>query len=102
MNGDEMLLKLADHQKRIEALEEADEKHIAFRREYYQDRESRIRREALLDAKLDNIQKDLAKVLAWQETLVNKPAKRWEGLVEKGIWAVCAAVITFILSKVGL
>lgn len=34
--------------------------------------------------------------------LEEKPAKRWDGLVEKIIWAVVGAVITFILAKVGL
>lgn len=31
-----------------------------------------------------------------------KPGKRWEGLVEKALWAVCAAVIAFLLGRVGL
>lgn len=36
------------------------------------------------------------------DALESKPAKRWEGLVEKAVWAVCAAVITFLLGRVGL
>lgn len=31
-----------------------------------------------------------------------KPAKRWEALVEKVIWAVVAAVVGFLLAKIGL
>lgn len=31
-----------------------------------------------------------------------KPAKRWDGLVEKLIWAVAAAVVGFLLAQVGL
>lgn len=34
--------------------------------------------------------------------LESKPAKRWDGLVEKAIWAVVAAVIAFLLAKIGL
>lgn len=34
--------------------------------------------------------------------LETKPAKRWEGLVDKVIWAVAAAVVGFILAKIGL
>lgn len=34
--------------------------------------------------------------------LSEKPAKRWESLVEKTIWAVCAAVIAFLLGRIGL
>lgn len=31
-----------------------------------------------------------------------KPGKRWESIVEKTIWAVCAAVIAFLLAQLGL
>lgn len=34
--------------------------------------------------------------------LENKPAKRWETLADKALWSVCAAVIGFILAKLGL
>ena len=36
------------------------------------------------------------------EALEAKPGKRWESIVEKAIWAVCAAVIAFLLGRVGL
>lgn len=36
------------------------------------------------------------------QSLKDKPSKRWEGLVEKALWAVAAAVITFLLSRIGL
>ncbi len=29
-------------------------------------------------------------------------ARRWEGLADKAIWAVFAAVIAFLLAKIGL
>lgn len=34
--------------------------------------------------------------------LEQKPAKRVDGLIDKIIWAVCAAVITFLLARLGL
>lgn len=34
--------------------------------------------------------------------LEEKPAKRVDGLVDKIIWAVCAAVISFLLTRIGL
>ena len=36
------------------------------------------------------------------KSLKEKPAKRWESLVEKIIWGVVGAVLTFILAKGGL
>lgn len=36
------------------------------------------------------------------EALEAKPGKRWESIAEKAIWAVVAAVIAFLLGRVGL
>lgn len=46
----------------------------------------------------DTVEKLDSKVTA----LENKPAKRWEGLADKALWTVCAAVIGFILARLGL
>lgn len=31
-----------------------------------------------------------------------KPAKRWDAIVDKAIWAVLASIIAFVLARVGL
>ena len=36
------------------------------------------------------------------EALEQKPAKRWESFVDKVIWAVAAALITYGLAQLGL
>lgn len=36
------------------------------------------------------------------EELKEKPAKRWEGLVDKIVWAIAAALIGFALAQIGL
>ena len=36
------------------------------------------------------------------EELEEKPGKRWESIVEKIIWAIAAAVIAFLLGRIGL
>lgn len=46
----------------------------------------------------DTVDKLDGKVTALEQ----KPAKRWDGLVEKAIWAVVAAVIAFLLGRLGL
>ena len=45
---------------------------------------------------------NIKKVLAKQEACELKPGKRWDAIVDKAIWAVLAAVIAFVLAKVGL
>ena len=36
------------------------------------------------------------------ETLEQKPAKRWEALVDKALWAVAGALIAYVLTQLGL
>jgi predicted nuclease with TOPRIM domain len=36
------------------------------------------------------------------EELKEKPAKRWNTLVDKIVWAIAAALIGFVLAKIGL
>ena len=36
------------------------------------------------------------------DDLEKKPGKRWESMVEKVIWAVAAAIIAFMLGRIGL
>lgn len=36
------------------------------------------------------------------EALEQKPAKRWEALVDKALWAVAGALLAYVLSQVGL
>ena len=60
------------------------------------------RAEAAQEQHFTTVNEKLDRLIAWQENQRDKPAKRWEGLVEKSIWAVCAAVIAFLLGRVGL
>ena len=46
----------------------------------------------------ETVEKLDGKVTAVEE----KPAKRAEGLADKIIWAICAAVIAFLLAQIGL
>lgn len=55
-----------------------------------------------LETKLDSIDEKLDELSDTMKALVNKPAKRWDGLVDKAIWAVAAALIAFLLGRVGL
>lgn len=36
------------------------------------------------------------------EELKDKPAKRWDNLVDKIIWAVAGAVLAYIIARIGL
>ncbi len=51
---------------------------------------------------MSEIRNDVAKLDEKVEAIEQKPAKRWDGLVDKIIWAIVAAVITYVLTNVGL
>lgn len=60
------------------------------------------RAEAAQEQHFLTVNEKLDKLIEWQENQRDKPARRWEAIVEKAVWAVCAAVIAFLLGRVGL
>lgn len=58
--------------------------------------------EAAQEKHFETVNEKLDKLIEWQENQRDKPGKRWESIVEKAIWAVCAAIIAFLLGRVGL
>ena len=87
---------------RVEALEEVNRQHSATHREMFDRLRTLETLSAVQENKLDTILKKLDEITAKVDALESRPAKRWEVLVEKSIWAVCAAVIAFLLGRVGL
>lgn len=57
---------------------------------------------AAVREKLDSIDEKLDGLTESVKALTDKPGKRWDGLVDKAVWAVCAAVIAFLLGRMGL
>lgn len=89
-------------EKRIADLEKDREKQTAFRESYYAEQRARIKRDAELDAKISSMDEKLDKLVSWQEGQQAAPKRRWDAIVDKAIWAVLAAVIAFVLAKIGL
>lgn len=87
---------------RVEALERANEQHSATHREMFKRIGDLERVSDVQENKLDTILKKLDELTEKVEALEAKPGKQWESLVEKALWAVCAAVIAFLLGRVGL
>lgn len=94
---------------RVEALEKANEQHSTTHREIFARLNDVERDNAVQEAHYRAILDKLDALTARQDTfnqklneLEAKPGKRWESLAEKAIWAVCAAVIAFLLGRVGL
>ena len=91
---------------RIKALENWQAGSKDFHEKFYDWQRQQIARDARLDEKLSGMDANIKKVLAKQESCELKPAKRWDAIVDKAIWAVLAAVIAavmaYLLAQVGL
>ncbi|MBQ7144712.1 MAG: hypothetical protein IJR65_06095 [Oscillospiraceae bacterium] len=51
---------------------------------------------------IKEIKADVTSLDGKVEAIEQKPARKWEGLAEKVLWALVAAAITFILSRIGM
>ena len=87
---------------RVTALERANEQHGKTHREMFRRLNDVERDNAVQDAHYRAIDAKLDELTIMVRELSGKAGKRWEGLVEKALWAVCAAVIAFLLAKIGL
>lgn len=94
--------RLALLEERVRTLENGQQKEAEFREGYYADQKGRIKHDAELEVKISAIDEKLDKLVRWQEAQQEKPGKRWETLAEKSLWAVAAAVIAFLLGRLGL
>lgn len=87
---------------RVEALEKWQADSKKFHNDFYDWQRTQIAREAKLDEQLSNMNKNINKLLERQEACSMKPAKRWNDMVDRAIWTVLAAVIAFVLARIGL
>lgn len=88
-------------ESRIERLEDGQKKESEFRELYYKERLERAKRDAEMDAKISSMDEKLDKLLSKQEETDAKPGKLLDTLKNNAIWAVLAAVIGFVLGKIG-
>jgi hypothetical protein len=57
---------------------------------------------AVLAEKESNVENDVKEIKSDVKSIKDKPGKRWDDIVDKAIWAVLAALIAFLLAKLGL
>lgn len=53
-------------------------------------------------AAIAGVKEDVVRLEGKVDVLEKKPAKRWEGIVDKLIWGVAGAVLAFLLSLIGI
>lgn len=57
---------------------------------------------AVMAEQMKHMNQSVTTLTSEVEELKEKPGKRWEGLVDKIIWAVAAAALGYILAQIGL
>ncbi len=87
---------------RVEALEEDSRENKKAHKEIYGKLEASHTSVAVIEERLGKIKEDTEEIKATVQVMRDKPGKRWDGIVDKAIWAVLAAVIAFLLARVGL
>lgn len=98
MNQDEMAEKIK------EALDSTKSAHKRIDRmeQRQDDLEKLTSAVAVVQANQENLEEDVGEIKSDVKKLVEKPAKRWEGVVDKGIAVIVGAVLGFLLNGGGL
>lgn len=87
---------------RVKALEQENERHTETHKEIF-DRLREVEKDnAVQEAHYKAIDAKLDELTIMVKELSGKAGKRWDGLVDKAVWAVAAAVIAFLLARAGL
>lgn len=50
----------------------------------------------------ENIENTVKEIKDDVKSITGKSATRWDGLVDKIVWAIAAALIAFVLSRIGI
>ena len=50
----------------------------------------------------ERVEDDVKEIKNDVKSIKDKPGKRWEAIVDKAVWAVLAAIIAFLLGRIGL
>ncbi len=94
-----------EHERRLTQVEQRS-KSNTHRLEKLEESTEAISRLAtsmeVMASKQEQVAETVEKLDGKVTALEEKPIKRADGLVDKIIWAVCAAVIAFVLAQIGL
>ena len=94
-----------EHERRLTAVEDRS-KSNAHRIDKLEESTEAINRLAtsmeVMVVKQEEVANSVGKLDEKVTILETKPAKRWDALVDKIIWAVVAAVVGFLLARIGL
>ena len=94
-----------EHERRLTEVEERS-KSNSHRLEEVEKRQNNLDELVgtvkVLAVREENVENDVKEIKSDVKSLTNKPAKRWDNLVDKIIMTIAAAIVGFFLAKFGL
>lgn len=87
---------------RVEALEKRMDRASDTHKEFFERIRALEQEGAVQEERYNTIIDKLDSLTATVAEVTSKPARRWESIVDKSVWAVLAAVIAFLLARIGL
>ena len=94
-----------EHERRlteVEARSKSNMKRLDEVEKRQDDLETLASSVATLAAREERVESDVKEIKADVKSIAAKPGKRWDAIVDKVVWAVLAAVIAFMLGRIGL
>ena len=93
-----------DHERRLTEVEDrakSNTKRLDEVERRQDNLDSLVASVAVMAKEQEYIKSDVTEIKSDVKSLTEKPAKRWDSIVEKVIWAVVAALIAFCLAQIG-
>ena len=94
-----------EHERRLTQVEERSERNeqrLNAMEKRQDDLDDLVGTVKLLALREENVEKDVKEIKSDVKELASKPAKRWDNLVSQIITLVVAAVVGFLLARIGL
>lgn len=97
-----MEIKMEHRLTEVEARSKSNEHRIDDLEKKHDNLEKLATAVNVLAVREENVEKTVTEIKDDVKTLTDKPAKKWDGLVEKVVGLVIAAVVGFLLARLGL
>lgn len=91
-----------DRLTRVEDRSKSNTHRIESLEKRQNDTEKLVTSVAIIAEKQKDMEGDVKEMKCDVKKLIEKPAKRWEGVVEKVLYTVVGAVVAYLLVKIGL
>ena len=86
----------------VEARSKSNTKRLDDMEKRQNDLDELVSTVKVLAVREENVENDVKEIKNDVKSIKDKPGKRWDAIVDKVVWAILAAVIAFLLGRIGL